>query len=98
VYRASLVCHNCGYTLRIPMYGWIGTLFMVLSVVLFFLWMFGINQINTIPLIGGFLPALPEDLVAIVALLLLIVGGGLASTAAVRIRQESQTVSAQARA
>ena len=90
VYKADLVCRHCGYTLRIPLYGWIGGALMVFSMVPLFLWMFGITQINILPFIGQFLPELPFDTFALLGIVLFLAGLGLGFTAAGRIRSESE--------
>ena len=89
VYKADLVCRHCGYTLRIPLYGWIGAALMVIAFVPLFLWMFGVTQINTIPFVGGLLPAIPEETFALLGVLLFLAGLGLGFTAAGRIRAEA---------
>jgi len=93
VYKADLVCRHCGYTLRIPMYGWIGGALMALSMLPLFLWMFGITQINLLPLVGFLLPEIPFDTFAILGILMFLAGLGLGFTAAGRIRAESRQYS-----
>jgi len=86
----SLVCVKCGYTLRIPLSGWIGALLLVLSLPVLFLWVMGVRpQINVIPLIGGLLPTLPPDILMWIGLLFLFLGGVVAFAAASRIHAEA---------
>ncbi|HKZ48165.1 MAG TPA: hypothetical protein VJ397_05170, partial [Thermoplasmata archaeon] len=96
VYTKSLVCQHCGYTLCVPLAGWIGALLLVLAVPLFILWVFGITQINTLPLVGGLLPAIPQDTFLWAGLLLLFLGGVLGYAAAGAIRGQSAKVTARA--